>query len=104
MIPWLVVGFVLGLLVALSGRRRGRPAKIVLPLPLVTRNGVPMPNLEILNDTVVTIPIQTQDSAGVVVAPPTGDTFTAVSSLPNSLGAAVVVDANGNPDLVLTPL
>jgi hypothetical protein len=58
-----------------------------------------MPNLEILNDTIVTIPIQTQDAEGGVVSPPPGDTFTAVSSLPNSLGASVV-----GSSLVLTPL
>jgi hypothetical protein len=80
------------------------PVRIVLALPTITRNGVPMPNLELLNDTVATIPIQTQDSAGVVVPPKAGDTFTAVSSLPASLGVAVTPDASGNPTLVLTPL
>jgi hypothetical protein len=78
---------------------RNPPTRIVLALPIITRNGVPMPNLEIANDTVVTIPIQTQDAGGQVVPPQSGDTFTAVSSLPASLGVAV----NG-ANLVLTPL
>ena len=62
-----------------------------------------MPNLEILNDTIVTIPIQTQDAGGQVVPPPAGAVFTAASSSP-SLGAAIAADASGNPTLVLTPL
>lgn len=62
-----------------------------------------MPNLEVLNDTVVTIPIQTQDAEGVVVPPKTGDTFSAASSS-SSLGVAVAADTSGNPTLVLTPL
>ena len=63
-----------------------------------------MPNLELLNDTVVTIPIQTQEAAGQVVPAPAGDTFTVVSSNSASLGAAIAADASGNPTLVLTPL
>lgn len=80
-----------------------RPAAIVLPLPVVTRKGIVMPNYELLNDTVAAIPIQTTNSQGVVEPPPSGDVFTAVSSSP-SLGAAVSKDAGGNPTLVLTPL
>jgi hypothetical protein len=77
------------------------PTKIVLAIPRVTRKGVLMPNYELEDDTVATIPIQTTNSAGVVEPPPAGDTFTATSSSP-SLGVAVVT----SPvlALVLTPL
>lgn len=77
------------------------PTKIVLAIPRVTRKGVVMPNYELLNDTVATIPIQTTNSAGAVEPPPAGDTFSATSSSP-SLGAAIVTSPA--LALVLTPL
>ena len=77
------------------------PTKIVLAIPRVTRKGVFMPNFELTNDEVVTVPIQTTNAAGAVEAPPTGDVFTAVSSSP-SLGVAVVTTPM--LALVLTPL
>lgn len=61
-----------------------------------------MPNYELLNDTIATIPVQTTNSAGVVEPPPTGDTFTAVSSLPASLGVSIITAPA--LALVLTPL
>lgn len=61
-----------------------------------------MPNYELLNDTIATIPVQTTNSAGVVEPPPTGDTFTAVSSLPASLGVSIITAPALS--LVLTPL
>lgn len=79
--------------------QRSPAVRIVLALPTITKGGISMPNLEILNDTVVTIPIQTQDAEGVVVPAPSGDIFTAASSAPNSLGAAI-----SGTNLVLTPL
>lgn len=84
--------------------RRTKPKKIVLALPHVMKKGKPMPNFELLNDEVVTITIQTTDSAGTVEPVPVGDVFTAVSSLPASLGAAIGTDASGAPALILTPL
>jgi hypothetical protein len=75
------------------------PVKISFALPTITRNGVLVPNFELKNDTVATIPIVTEDAAGNVVPATAGDTFTAVSSLPASLGVAVTNNA-----LVLTPL
>lgn len=60
-----------------------------------------MPNYELLNDTIATIPVQTTNSAGVVEPPPSGDTFTAVSSLPASLGVSIITAPLA---LVLTPL
>ena len=84
--------------------RRTKPKKIVLALPKVTKKGKPMPNFELPNDEVVTITIQTTDSAGTVEPVPAGDVFTAVSSLPASLGATIGVDASGAPALILTPL
>ena len=105
--PWwaaLLLGIVAGLALGVI-RPRKRPIKIVLTLPTITtKEGTLLPNLEILNDTVVTIPIQTQDAEGSVVPAPSGDTFTVVSSLQGSLGAAISADSSGNPTLVLTPL
>jgi hypothetical protein len=75
------------------------PTKIKLALPVITRKGIAMPNYELEDDLVYTIPILTDDTAGNPVAPPPGDAFTAVSSLPASLGAAI----NG-ANLVVTPL
>lgn len=79
---------------------RHRPVKISLGFPRLTRKGVPMPNYELANDTVATIPIQTTSSAGTVEPVPAGDVFTAVSSNPASLGAAIIA----GPALQLTPL
>jgi hypothetical protein len=63
-----------------------------------------MPNFELKNDTVATIPIETTDSAGTVEPAPSGDVFTVVSSAPASLGAAIGATAAGGPAVVLTPL
>jgi hypothetical protein len=79
-------------------------ARIRLGLPARTKRGKPMPNFELPNDEVVTITIQTTNSAGTVEPVPTGDVFTVVSSNPTSLGATVGVDASGAPAVVLTPL
>lgn len=72
--------------------------KVSLAIPTLTKKGILMANYELANDEVATIPILTKDSAGDVVPPPAGDTFTATSSSA-SLGAAV----NG-ASLVLTPM
>jgi len=63
--------------------------KIRLALPTITRKGVIMANYPLPNDEVVTIAILTDDLAGNPVAPPPGDTFTVVSSIPASLAATV---------------
>lgn len=80
-------------------------AQIALELP-IRRNtqGDIMPNFELPNDEVVTITIKTTTSSGSVVPVPSGDTFTATSSNPASLGVAVGTDASGAPAIVLTPL
>jgi hypothetical protein len=70
---------------------------IVLAIPRITRKGKAMPNYELENDKVYTIPIQTAAGDGAIVPPPAGDIFTAVSSSP-SLGVAVVT----SPVLALT--
>lgn len=62
-----------------------------------------MPNYELKDDTVATVPIQTTNSQGVVEPVPAGDVFTAVSSLPASLGVAIGSSPSG-PTLILTPL
>ena len=65
-------------------------------------------NYELANDTVAYIPITTLDAAGAVVPAPSGDAFSAASSNPASLTAAIGVMPAGSaiqgPALVLTPL
>lgn len=98
------VGVLSGAVQRLVNRQEaGVPTRIALKLPTRTVKGIPMPNFELPNDEVVTITIETTNSAGVVEPYPAGDVFTAKSSSP-SLGAAVGVDAKGNPAVVLTPL
>lgn len=80
------------------------PTQIVLALPTITRKGVLVPNYELKDDTVATVPILTTNSAGVVEPPPTGDIFSVTSSNPASLTAAIGQTAAGNPAVVLTPL
>lgn len=64
-----------------------------------------MPNYELNNDWVVSIPIQTTDAAGTVVPNPAGDTFTAVSSNPASLNAVIGKMADGvTPALIMNAL
>lgn len=63
--------------------------KINLALPTRMRKGVIMSNYPLANDEVVTIAILTDDANGDPVSPPSGDTFSAVSSIPASLAASV---------------
>jgi hypothetical protein len=85
-------------------RLRSKPTQIVLCLPTRTdTKGNPMPNFELPNDEIVTIGIQTTNSAGAVEPVPTADVFTVTSSSP-SLGVAIGATAAGNPAIVLTPL
>lgn len=82
---------------------RPKPAvSISLALPTVIRKDGTVANFEILDDTVVTIPILTDDAEGNPVPPPTGDTFSVTSSSA-SLTAAIGATAAGNPAVVLTP-
>lgn len=81
-----------------------KPAALALALPSLIREGKPMPNFELADDTVATITILTQDSAGVAVPPPAGDVFTATGDAPNALAVSTSTDANGNPVLILQPL
>ena len=88
-----IVGILIGILVSAAfesiyRKRHKRPVRIYLPLPVITRKGIILPNFEIQDDTVATIPIQVEDSAGYVVPIQSGDTFSAVSSTP-SRGVAV---------------
>lgn len=84
--------------------KRRPPTRIALELPSLTKRGKVMPNYELPNDVVATITIHTTDSEGDVEPVPAGDVFTVVSSNPASLGAAIGVDGDGNPAVVLTPL
>jgi len=64
---------------------------------------------DIQNTQVMHVPLTltvTDAATGVVtvVPVPTGDVFSAVSTGTASLGAAIAPDANGNQELVLTPL
>lgn len=63
-----------------------------------------MPNFELANDWVLTIPIQTTDNAGTVEPMPAGDVFTAASSDPASLQAVIGTDAGGNPAVIVNAL
>lgn len=81
-----------------------RAVRITLALPSITREGKPMPNFELASDEVATITILARDASGDIVPAPAGDTFSVTSSNPASLAAAVGVDANGNPAIVLTPM
>lgn len=63
-----------------------------------------MADFPLANDSIATIPIVTADAAGDFVSPPKGDTFSAVSSNPASLTAAIGTTATGGPAVVLTPL
>ena len=84
------------------------PTKIGLKLPTRAVKGKIMPNFELPNDEIVTIPIETTNQAGVVEPVPSGDVFSVASSSA-SLGVAIgVVPAGapgaGGPAIVLTPL
>lgn len=63
-----------------------------------------MANYELPNDEIDTITINTTNANGDKEPVPSGDTFTASSSNPSSLQAAIGADSNGDPALVLTPL
>ena len=76
------------------------PVSIRLALPEIVKKGKVMANFELANDEVATIPILVDDASGDPVAPPSGDTFSVVSSSA-SLGAAISADGKG---VVLTPL
>lgn len=83
---------------------RSRPVRLALFLPTITTHGGEMADIPLANDLIYTIPIVTEDAAGNVVPPPTGDTFSAVSSDPSSLGCVIGAVASGAPAVVLTPL
>jgi hypothetical protein len=63
-----------------------------------------MPNMEILNDTVVTVPILVDDDEGNPVPMPAGDVPSVVSSDPTKMTATIGATAAGTPAVVLTPL
>ena len=64
--------------------------RISLGFPTITtKEGKIMANYPLKNDQIVTIPILTDDAAGDPVAPPSGDAFAVVSSIPASLNAEV---------------
>lgn len=66
-----------------SGSDHNPPVRIVLALPIITRNGVTMPNLEIPVNSTEYVAIQTKDALGNIVPPQAGDTFAAASSDPS---------------------
>ena len=107
---FLALVFLAGYLFAsLFPKRRKRPSKLALTLPIVTTKGdILLPNYELANDAVAYIPIQTLDAGGNPVPPPSGDIFTVTSSAPTSLGAAIGSmpsgPLQGQPAAVLTPL
>lgn len=76
-----------------------KPTKIVLALPTITRKGIVMANFELNNDEVYSIPILVDNAGGTPVSPQAGDAFSAVSSIPGSLGVSV-----SGSVLIVTPL
>lgn len=62
---------------------RSPAVRIVLALPIIKRNGVIMPNLEIPINSTEYVPLEFKDANGDIVGPPAGDTFTPVSSDPS---------------------
>lgn len=93
-----------------------KPDHLHLDMTRITRRRQPVPsrlgflfrernpmNFAVPNDEIISIPIQTANSGGTVEPAPNGDTFSATSSDPASLSAAI--DAtSGSAQLVLTPL
>ena len=63
-----------------------------------------MPNFELPNDAVTTIPILTQNAVGVSEPPPAGDVFTVVSSNPASLNAVIGQTSTGIAAVVMNAL
>jgi hypothetical protein len=80
------------------------PVSIRLALPIRSRKGIIMANYELNNDEVDTIPILVDDSAGVPVAPPAGDAFSVVSSIPASLNAVPATTPTGGPAIAINAL
>ena len=65
-----------------------------------------MANIQLANDEILIIPILTDDAAGTPVPPPTGDTFSVVSS---SASLAATIDTTtlvpaGTPGVMLVPM
>ena len=89
------------ILVAIANVLSGasKPTKIRLALPTITRKGIVMANFELNNDGIYSIPILVDNAGGTPVSPQAGDTFSAVSSLPGSLGVSV-----SGSVLIVTPL
>lgn len=67
---------------------KNKPMRIALGAPLKLKNGkLTMANIELQNDEILFIPILTDDMAGVPVPPPSGDTFSVVTSSPSLMAA-----------------
>jgi hypothetical protein len=85
-----------------------RPVRIVLSLPIITRNGKLMANFELADDTVAAIAIHTVDAPGDVVPAPVGDIFSALSSDGTKLTATIGTMPSGPmlgaTALILTPM
>lgn len=100
------VGSLIDQIIALLSPRK--PKRIVLGLPVIIRNGKPMANFELTNDTVAFIPIHTIDANGDLVPAPVGDVFSALSSDLTKMIAAIGTMPSGPlvgaVALVLTPL
>lgn len=92
------------LLIRLYASPRHRARHLALELPTLIRNGTIMPNVELLNNDVLTIVIQAKNSDGIVVPYPAGDTFTAASSDPASLNAVIGANASGQATVTVNAL
>ncbi len=63
-----------------------------------------MANFQLLNNEVYTFDIVDRDAAGDIVPMAAGDVASVVSSVPASVGMAIVLSSAGHPQLVCTPL
>jgi hypothetical protein len=69
--------------------QRSPAVRLVLALPIVITKEKQMPNYELNVGNTAYVPIETLDAGGKPVPPPTGDTFTVVSSNPTAATATV---------------
>ena len=80
-----------------------RPTRLALGYPTDVR-GVTQVPISLPNDVIRTIPILAENNEGVKEPAPAGDVFTATSSDPTKLNAAIGADAGGNPTVMINAL
>lgn len=86
--------------------QRSPAVRILLAMPTTTtKEGIPVPNIDALNnDQVYTYPILTDDGAGNAVPPPAGATFTAAGSDNGQYLGLTVNGSGASASIVVDPL